>query len=194
MLSWAVCCVALVSITEQFMMWTVATKNFSWVWGVEAIDKSVVNLDIAGCLCNRHSCAIEMNRKHCIFVSTSYLVWTHLFSFHLGRYLPPECFVVGKEPPKISNKVDVWSVGIIFFQCLYGRKVSVWKCRFYPFIVSVKYGLIIKLCSSFPSLLATISHNKTSCRRTLYWKLPMFSFLLNLLPVMKQRSSKSQFK
>uniref|UniRef100_A0A4W5RIX9 Tousled-like kinase 1b n=1 Tax=Hucho hucho TaxID=62062 RepID=A0A4W5RIX9_9TELE len=39
-------------------------------------------------------------------------------------YLPPECFVVGKEPPKISNKVDVWSVGVIFFQCLYGRKVS----------------------------------------------------------------------
>lgn len=39
------------------------------------------------------------------------------------RYLPPECFVVGKEPPKISNKVDVWSVGVIFFQCLYGRKV-----------------------------------------------------------------------
>uniref|UniRef100_A0A8C5I2N0 non-specific serine/threonine protein kinase n=1 Tax=Gouania willdenowi TaxID=441366 RepID=A0A8C5I2N0_GOUWI len=37
-------------------------------------------------------------------------------------YLPPECFVVGKEPPKISSKVDVWSVGVIFFQCLYGRK------------------------------------------------------------------------
>lgn len=45
-------------------------------------------------------------------------------SFPPARYLPPECFVVGKEPPKISNKVDVWSVGIIFFQCLYGRKVS----------------------------------------------------------------------
>lgn len=37
-------------------------------------------------------------------------------------YLPPECFVVGKEPPKISSKVDVWSIGVIFFQCLYGRK------------------------------------------------------------------------
>uniref|UniRef100_A0A673LXD3 non-specific serine/threonine protein kinase n=1 Tax=Sinocyclocheilus rhinocerous TaxID=307959 RepID=A0A673LXD3_9TELE len=37
-------------------------------------------------------------------------------------YLPPECFVVGKEPPKISNKVDVWSVGVIFYQCLYGKK------------------------------------------------------------------------
>ncbi|CAL8265111.1 serine/threonine-protein kinase tousled-like 2 isoform X3 [Gadus morhua] len=37
-------------------------------------------------------------------------------------YLPPECFVVGKEPPKISSKVDVWSVGVIFYQCLYGRK------------------------------------------------------------------------
>ncbi|XP_076857029.1 serine/threonine-protein kinase tousled-like 2 [Brachyhypopomus gauderio] len=37
-------------------------------------------------------------------------------------YLPPECFVVGKEPPKISNKVDVWSVGVIFYQSVYGRK------------------------------------------------------------------------
>ncbi|XP_028286358.1 serine/threonine-protein kinase tousled-like 2 [Parambassis ranga] len=37
-------------------------------------------------------------------------------------YLPPECFVVGKEPPRISNKVDVWSVGVIFYQSLYGRK------------------------------------------------------------------------
>lgn len=38
-------------------------------------------------------------------------------------YLPPECFVVGKDPPKISSKVDVWSVGVIFFQCLYGKRV-----------------------------------------------------------------------
>ncbi|XP_076061798.1 tousled-like kinase isoform X3 [Oratosquilla oratoria] len=37
-------------------------------------------------------------------------------------YLPPECFVVGKTPPKISSKVDVWSVGVIFYQCLYGKK------------------------------------------------------------------------
>ncbi|CAB1312214.1 unnamed protein product [Coregonus sp. 'balchen'] len=27
-----------------------------------------------------------------------------------------------REPPKISNKVDVWSVGVIFYQSLYGRK------------------------------------------------------------------------
>ena len=39
-------------------------------------------------------------------------------------YLPPECFVVGKNPPKISSKVDVWSIGVIFYQCLYGKKVS----------------------------------------------------------------------
>eukprot|EP01147_Barroeca_monosierra_P001817 gene1817-4916_t len=37
-------------------------------------------------------------------------------------YLPPECFIVGDAPPKISSKVDVWSIGIIFFQCLYGEK------------------------------------------------------------------------
>lgn len=41
---------------------------------------------------------------------------------HPYRYLPPECFVVGKNPPKISSKVDVWSVGVIFYQCLYGKK------------------------------------------------------------------------
>lgn len=48
----------------------------------------------------------------------------HCILYVCFRYLPPECFVVGKEPPKISNKVDVWSVGVIFFQCLYGRKVQ----------------------------------------------------------------------
>ncbi|CAB3979129.1 serine threonine- kinase tousled-like 2 isoform X4 [Paramuricea clavata] len=37
-------------------------------------------------------------------------------------YLPPECFVVSKEPPKISSKVDVWSIGVIFYQMLYGKK------------------------------------------------------------------------
>lgn len=44
--------------------------------------------------------------------------------FVFRRYLPPECFVMGKVPPKISNKVDVWSVGVIFYQSLYGRKVT----------------------------------------------------------------------
>lgn len=39
-------------------------------------------------------------------------------------YLPPEVFVQGPNPPKISSKVDVWSVGCIFFQCIYGRKVT----------------------------------------------------------------------
>jgi serine/threonine protein kinase len=42
--------------------------------------------------------------------------------FFFNRYLPPEVFVQGPNPPKISSKVDVWSLGCIFFQCLYGRK------------------------------------------------------------------------
>ena len=37
-------------------------------------------------------------------------------------YLPPECFVRGSTPTKISSKVDVWSIGIIFYQMLYGRR------------------------------------------------------------------------
>jgi tousled-like kinase len=35
-------------------------------------------------------------------------------------YLPPECFGAGDA--RISSKVDVWSVGVIFYQMLFGRK------------------------------------------------------------------------
>jgi tousled-like kinase len=42
-------------------------------------------------------------------------------------YLPPETFQYsgyGGGAPKISSKVDVWSVGVILYQCLYGKRVS----------------------------------------------------------------------
>lgn len=35
-------------------------------------------------------------------------------------YLPPECFTNGVDRPRISSKVDVWSLGIIFYQMLFG--------------------------------------------------------------------------
>lgn len=44
-------------------------------------------------------------------------------SFMFGgraRYLPPECFERGT--PKISPKVDVWSLGVIAYQMLIGQK------------------------------------------------------------------------
>ena len=34
-------------------------------------------------------------------------------------YLPPECF---EENPRISIKVDVWSVGVILYQMLFGKR------------------------------------------------------------------------
>eukprot|EP00727_Mastigamoeba_balamuthi_P005931 m51a1_g1958 putative serine threonine-protein kinase tousled-like 2-like (215) ;mRNA; r:1057416-1060596 len=38
-------------------------------------------------------------------------------------YLPPEClFFAPGQVPMISHKVDVWSVGIIFYQMLYGKR------------------------------------------------------------------------
>lgn len=36
-------------------------------------------------------------------------------------YLPPECFMT-EDDVRISNKVDVWSIGVIYFQMLYGRR------------------------------------------------------------------------
>eukprot|EP00559_Dactyliosolen_fragilissimus_P004829 CAMPEP_0184867564 /NCGR_PEP_ID=MMETSP0580-20130426/27055_1 /TAXON_ID=1118495 /ORGANISM="Dactyliosolen fragilissimus" /LENGTH=864 /DNA_ID=CAMNT_0027367925 /DNA_START=108 /DNA_END=2702 /DNA_ORIENTATION=- len=36
-------------------------------------------------------------------------------------YLPPECFITNQSV-KISNKVDVWSIGVIFYQMLFGKR------------------------------------------------------------------------
>ena len=38
-------------------------------------------------------------------------------------YLPPECFLTDQPGgPRISGKVDVWSVGVIFYQMLFGKR------------------------------------------------------------------------
>ena len=33
-------------------------------------------------------------------------------------YLPPECFVMGSSPPRISSKVDVWELGVSSSPCV----------------------------------------------------------------------------
>ena len=39
-------------------------------------------------------------------------------------YLPPECFDSSsrEHPTRISCKVDVWSIGVILYQMIYGKK------------------------------------------------------------------------
>ena len=37
-------------------------------------------------------------------------------------YQPPECFEVGPNPPLICSKVDIWALGVIYFEMLYGVK------------------------------------------------------------------------
>ena len=36
-------------------------------------------------------------------------------------YLPPECFLTD-DNVRISNKVDVWSIGVIFYQMIFGKR------------------------------------------------------------------------
>jgi len=36
-------------------------------------------------------------------------------------YLPPECFITD-QTVRISNKVDVWSIGVIYYQMLFGKR------------------------------------------------------------------------
>ncbi len=43
-------------------------------------------------------------------------------------YLPPECFVRGDEPPRISSKVDIWSLGVIFYQVIYYYYIYKYEC------------------------------------------------------------------
>lgn len=55
-------------------------------------------------------------------------------------------------PPIIDNKVDVWSVGVIFYQCLFGKKVRVQLNRpikslhssFQPFGHNLTQEMILK--------------------------------------------------
>jgi len=39
-------------------------------------------------------------------------------------YLPPECFRMGEggKAPKISEKVDIFSIGVIFYELVFGKK------------------------------------------------------------------------
>jgi len=37
-------------------------------------------------------------------------------------YLPPECFLMDDQPPLINNKVDVWSVGVMFYEMIFGMR------------------------------------------------------------------------
>lgn len=48
---------------------------------------------------------------------------TQLTSQGIGTYwyLPPECFEVSNNV-KISHKVDIWSIGVILFEMLFGKK------------------------------------------------------------------------
>ncbi len=78
-------------------------------------------------------------------------------------YLPPECF--NYDSPKISTKVDVWSVGIIFYEMLYGKR---------PFNHDMsqerilKEGLMLKVLElKFPSKPSVSAESKSFIKKCL---------------------------
>ena len=65
-------------------------------------------------------------------------------------YLPPECFIRDRENPiLISTKVDIWSLGIIFFEMIYGFRPF---GRFLSQERILKEGIMLKAHTvNFPS-------------------------------------------
>jgi len=64
--------------------------------------------------------AIAMSQHHASEMSSMELTSPGAGTYW---YLPPECFRFGgPTPPRISDKVDVWSLGVIFFQMIYGKR------------------------------------------------------------------------
>lgn len=59
-------------------------------------------------------CKILQNDEHSKMELTSQGVGTYW-------YLPPECFM-DRSKAYISNKVDIWSLGVVAFQMLYGKR------------------------------------------------------------------------
>lgn len=59
-------------------------------------------------------CKILKNDEHSKMELTSQGVGTYW-------YLPPECFM-DRNRAYISNKVDIWSLGVVAFQMLYGKR------------------------------------------------------------------------
>ncbi|GIL65220.1 hypothetical protein Vafri_18961 [Volvox africanus] len=84
-------------------------------------------------------------------------------------YLPPEAFETGgATPPRISNKLDVWSAGVIFFSMLYGKKP-------YGEAMSQEQMLRERVMAmprevDFPSRPAVSSEAKDFIRRCLAWQ------------------------
>ena len=116
----------------RFLFKVLDLLSVTCVWGVSYNCKCLLNIGSEQCWDDKmntlSNCCFQIMDQNCL--CSVFAVWKLMWSFaHTQfsscRYLPPECFVVGKNPPKISSKVDVWSVGVIFYQCLYGKKVRV---------------------------------------------------------------------
>ncbi|KAI8913206.1 tousled-like protein kinase [Gorgonomyces haynaldii] len=92
---------------------------------LNTLDNPIIHYDLKpGNLLLHNGCVKLTDFGLSKIVNQDTLRETNLTSQGAGTYwyLPPEVFERSEDPIKISSKVDVWSVGCIVYEMLYGQK------------------------------------------------------------------------
>ena len=100
--------------------------------------------------------------------------------------MPPECFTRPNDrAPKIDNRVDVWSIGVIFYQCIYGKKV------FFALISKIQqFFELFRFYRNFLKLNLDFSPSETINRNNKFWRIkPLLTPMKVSFPYFQKKSN-----